>query len=173
MSVNDDKKPVRQRKATQKKSSSRNTAVSNETGESTPKPKPKRKYVTRKTSASRKTGQPKVARATAAPLPATAAEPVASPSVPTSADLSRQRIKAALSGSARPTPAEAGNNGSPQAGAQPEAARRVSSEERRRMIAERAYELAMARGFRNGHPVDDWLAAEAEIDAAILSSHEI
>lgn len=40
----------------------------------------------------------------------------------------------------------------------------VSEEERRRMIAEAAYFRAAARGFQGGDPVQDWLAAEAEID---------
>ena len=35
------------------------------------------------------------------------------------------------------------------------------------MIAEAAYYRAEARGFREGDPVQDWLAAEAEIDARL------
>ena len=38
---------------------------------------------------------------------------------------------------------------------------------RRTMIAEAAYHRAAARGFHGGDPVDDWLAAEAEIDARL------
>lgn len=41
---------------------------------------------------------------------------------------------------------------------------RVPLDERRRMIAEAAYYRAAQRGFSNGNEVDDWLAAEAEID---------
>jgi hypothetical protein len=37
-------------------------------------------------------------------------------------------------------------------------------EERRRMIAEAAYYLAERRGFEPGYEVEDWLAAEAEVD---------
>src|SRR5690606_26298436 len=40
-----------------------------------------------------------------------------------------------------------------------------SPEERRRMIAEAAYYKALNRGFQGGDPVEDWLAAEREIDA--------
>jgi rRNA maturation endonuclease Nob1 len=40
----------------------------------------------------------------------------------------------------------------------------VSQEERRRLIAERAYSIAERRGFAGGDPRDDWLQAEAEID---------
>lgn len=40
----------------------------------------------------------------------------------------------------------------------------IAPEERQRMISEAAYFRAAARGFRGGNPVDDWLAAEAEIN---------
>jgi len=42
----------------------------------------------------------------------------------------------------------------------------LSAEERYRMIAEAAYFRAEARGFQGGDPLEDWLAAEAEIDRA-------
>lgn len=51
--------------------------------------------------------------------------------------------------------------------AAPERAEVPSPEQRRRMIAEAAYYRAQARGFRDGDPVQDWLEAEAEIDAAL------
>ena len=37
-------------------------------------------------------------------------------------------------------------------------------DERRAMIAEAAYYLAERRGFKPGHELEDWLAAEAQID---------
>lgn len=40
----------------------------------------------------------------------------------------------------------------------------VTSEERRRMIAEAAYLKAEKRGFVGGDPNEDWLTAEAEIN---------
>jgi rubrerythrin len=40
----------------------------------------------------------------------------------------------------------------------------VSAEERHRMIAEAAYFRAERRGFQGGNSVQDWLAAEGEID---------
>jgi hypothetical protein len=43
----------------------------------------------------------------------------------------------------------------------------ISEEERRRMIAEAAYFRAQARGFVGGDPLDDWLAAEQEINRAL------
>lgn len=43
----------------------------------------------------------------------------------------------------------------------------VSSEERRRMIAEAAYFRALNRGFQSGDINDDWYRAEAQIGAAL------
>ena len=37
-------------------------------------------------------------------------------------------------------------------------------------IARRAYELYCARGFEDGHDVDDWLDAERELRGAATSS---
>jgi hypothetical protein len=43
----------------------------------------------------------------------------------------------------------------------------ASTTERQEQIAQRAYELHVARGCRQGHDLDDWLDAEQEIaDAA-------
>ncbi len=42
----------------------------------------------------------------------------------------------------------------------------TSAEERYRAIAHAAYLRAERRGFAPGHEVEDWLAAEAEFDAA-------
>jgi hypothetical protein len=41
---------------------------------------------------------------------------------------------------------------------------RDAGEDRFRLIAERAYFRAEARGFRPGQELDDWLAAEIEVD---------
>lgn len=43
----------------------------------------------------------------------------------------------------------------------------ISREERWRMIAVTAYHKAEQRGFAPGHEVEDWLAAEREIDARL------
>jgi hypothetical protein len=43
----------------------------------------------------------------------------------------------------------------------------VSSQERYSMIAEAAYFRAAERNFQGGDPVEDWLAAEKEIDEKI------
>jgi hypothetical protein len=45
----------------------------------------------------------------------------------------------------------------------------VTAEQRQRMIAEAAYFLAQHRGFADGDPLQDWLAAEAEIDRALAT----
>lgn len=43
----------------------------------------------------------------------------------------------------------------------------ISPEERERMIARAAYFRAEKRGFAPGHEMQDWLEAEAEVDAAL------
>ena len=50
------------------------------------------------------------------------------------------------------------------------AAPHISPEERHRLIAEAAYFRASQRGFPGGAEVEDWLAAEAEIDGKLLGS---
>jgi Protein of unknown function (DUF2934) len=42
--------------------------------------------------------------------------------------------------------------------------KQVSEEERRAMIARAAYFRAERRQFMPGHEVEDWMAAEAEVD---------
>jgi hypothetical protein len=44
----------------------------------------------------------------------------------------------------------------------------LDSETRNSMIAERAYYRAEARGFVIGHELEDWLAAESELNALLL-----
>lgn len=48
----------------------------------------------------------------------------------------------------------------------------ISAEERYRAIAHAAYLRAEKRGFAPGNEIDDWLAAEAEFDAACRSASE-
>jgi len=45
----------------------------------------------------------------------------------------------------------------------------VSDDERRSMIAEAAYSIAQRRGFDGGLELEDWLAAEAEVNARLAS----
>jgi hypothetical protein len=51
--------------------------------------------------------------------------------------------------------------------------RTVSAEERQRMIREAAYYRHVRRNFAAGHELDDWLAAEAEVDLLLEQSAEI
>jgi hypothetical protein len=48
----------------------------------------------------------------------------------------------------------------------------VGETERQTMIAEAAYYRSAARGFVPGHELDDWLAAEAEIEALLQPGGE-
>lgn len=48
----------------------------------------------------------------------------------------------------------------------------VTAEQQRRMIAEAAYFLAQRRGFQGGNPVEDWLAAEAEVARTLASRQD-
>lgn len=45
--------------------------------------------------------------------------------------------------------------------------RAITPEERTCMIAEAAYLRAERRGFASGNELDDWLEAEAEVEAAL------
>jgi Protein of unknown function (DUF2934) len=47
----------------------------------------------------------------------------------------------------------------------------VSEDARRAMIAQAAYLRAERRGFASGGEVEDWLAAEAEVDALLRAGH--
>jgi hypothetical protein len=47
----------------------------------------------------------------------------------------------------------------------------VSKEARRGMIAQAAYLRAEARGFAPGGEIEDWLAAETEVDALLRAGH--
>lgn len=47
------------------------------------------------------------------------------------------------------------------------AAELYGEEQRHSMIAEAAYFRALRRGFAPGHELEDWLAAELQVDAAL------
>jgi hypothetical protein len=47
----------------------------------------------------------------------------------------------------------------------------ISEDVRRGMIAEAAYLRAERRGFASGYEEEDWLAAEAEVDALLKARH--
>jgi len=48
--------------------------------------------------------------------------------------------------------------------------KKATDEERHRMIATAAYLLAERRDFRPGHEMQDWLAAEAEVDQRLAAT---
>lgn len=49
----------------------------------------------------------------------------------------------------------------------------VGPEHRAALIAEAAYFRAENRGFAPGHDTEDWLAAEAEVDARLLQGRRL
>jgi Protein of unknown function (DUF2934) len=67
---------------------------------------------------------------------------------------------------ARRAAARPGKSAAPQA-----AQVTLTAEARRAMIAENAYLRAELRGFAPGHETEDWLAAEAEVDALLKVAH--
>ena len=48
----------------------------------------------------------------------------------------------------------------------------VKAEQRAALIAEAAFLRAEQRGFAPGHELEDWLAAESEVDGKLLRSAE-
>jgi hypothetical protein len=80
-------------------------------------------------------------------------------------------------GTAKPAEAEKGaprrRPSPPAPAAAPEAVtgNTVSEEVRRAMIAQAAYLRAQRRGFAPGGEVEDWMAAEAEVDALLRAGH--
>lgn len=69
----------------------------------------------------------------------------------------------------RPVRKGAPKPGAPAASAGPAAAApvEISPEARRGMIAEAAYLRAERRGFVPGYELEDWIAAESEVDALL------
>ena len=47
----------------------------------------------------------------------------------------------------------------------------VSAEQRKHYVEMAAFYIAERRGFAPGNPMDDWLAAEAEIDRLLAGGH--
>jgi hypothetical protein len=45
---------------------------------------------------------------------------------------------------------------------------RISHDARHALIAEAAYFRSKKRGAKPGNPIDDWLAAEQEVDARLM-----
>jgi DUF2934 family protein len=68
------------------------------------------------------------------------------------------------------TPRRSTRSAAPRAARVPAPATRldVSPQERQRMIEEAAYYRAQQRGFAPGNEVEDWIAAETEIDGQLV-----
>jgi hypothetical protein len=58
----------------------------------------------------------------------------------------------------------------PTGESKPTLTRFVGPERRAALIAEAAFFRAEKRGFSPGHEVEDWLAAESEVDAKLMSA---
>lgn len=52
------------------------------------------------------------------------------------------------------------------------ARKQLSEQDRLAMVAEAAYLRAAARGFSVGHEDEDWLAAEAEVNARLANGKQ-
>jgi hypothetical protein len=48
----------------------------------------------------------------------------------------------------------------------------VDPQQRAALIARAAYFRALERGFAPGHELEDWLAAEAEVDSGLLGTSQ-
>jgi hypothetical protein len=75
--------------------------------------------------------------------------------------------QAAATDAGRSTPAE-----TDQEGRVLESSLQASPIHRERAIAEIAYLLAEQRGFAPGYELDDWLAAEREVDKLLVASRD-
>lgn len=81
----------------------------------------------------------------------------------------RKRAKGPSAGISADPPAGAGKSPRGRVPARTVASSPIDSDVRRQMIAEAAYYRAERRGFDGDGDLDDWLAAESEIDR--LLSH--
>jgi hypothetical protein len=105
----------------------------------------------------------KLATSGAKPAPAPAkAAPAAAKAAPAIAP------KAAAASAAKPAPAPIAKPASPPAAAAG-AKGKIDAKERQRLVAEAAYYRALKRGFAPGHEVQDWVAAEKEVDARLAA----
>jgi hypothetical protein len=114
------------------------------------------KMAKKTTPPTKKTVAPKTAppAATASRTPATPPQKTAAPT-PTPKP-------AAASPATKPAPAKKAAKAST-----PTTVPSVTPEARWQMISEAAYFLAEKRGFAGGNPCDDWIEAEAQVDALL------
>ena len=74
-----------------------------------------------------------------------------------------ERRRSSRSSSKKAGPLTPGAESSATVAAEPGAVQNAS-DQRHAMIAQAAYYLAERRGFETGHALEDWVAAECEID---------
>ena len=58
-----------------------------------------------------------------------------------------------------------------RAAVKPQAPQKVAAEQRHQLVAEVAYLIAERRGFQGDMALNDWLQAEAEVDARFAARH--
>ena len=85
----------------------------------------------------------------------------------------KPRAKKATAPGTSPAAAPASALGTPAKGGTLSLPMKISEDVRRSMIAKAAYLRAERRGFSGGHDREreDWLAAEAEVDALLKAGH--
>lgn len=131
------------------------------------------KTTTAKTAAAKTSVSKPTIKTTFAPMPATAVVKPAAVTekpvpAPTAAKVPAPAKAAAKKPAAKKIPAS-------QTPLKPSTAPKpaLSTEQRNHYVAVAAFYLAERRGFTLGDPVNDWLAAEAEVDRLIASGHFI
>ncbi len=131
---------------------------------------------TSRTPASKKTTTTKKT-ASSAVLPASTAKAAPKPRAQT-ATAAAPKARAKTPAAATPKPArpkqekltlEAAVTSKPRATKKAPVIKTVAPEERYQMIAAAAYFLAERHGFSRGRALDDWIAAEKEIDSMLKS----
>ena len=73
---------------------------------------------------------------------------------------------------ASPTPRKRGPRKTTISAVEPAFSQFTGPEQRAALIAEAAFFRAEKRGFAPGHEVEDWLAAESEVDAKLMHAVE-
>lgn len=111
-------------------------------------------------------------RTTTKKVPAAVSAELATGTAKAAAPKARAKSTASTTRTARPKQAEETiETGRPRAARKAAAEKIVSTEERYRMIAAAAYFLAERHDFSSGRALEDWIAAEKEIDVMLKSGN--
>ena len=119
----------------------------------------------RRTPDSSRTSKPAVTKPPKGPAAVETKKPV--DMKPASAGAAATRADVDQSAAPKAAPAQPKRAARPAKPAAAPAKAHVSEETRRAMIAESAYLRAERRGFAPGNEVEDWVAAEKEVDALL------